>query len=120
MPRLIPSATAHLRTLMGVEMDDRHDRRGRHGTNAPVRIPADRPETRDPDVYLSRIELSDELEELGLPCAAATLATMAVRGGGPEYVKFGPYARYRRGTGHAWARSRVSAPRTTTAETDAA
>jgi hypothetical protein len=80
------------------------------------------PVTRDPadwptrDTFLSRIELSAELEKLGLPCAAATLATMAVRGGGPVYTKFGPYARYRWGTAYDWAMARLTQPRVSTSE----
>jgi hypothetical protein len=107
-----------------IEMDDvplnRHDRRRelRHGPDAPVREPVDTPwpTTRDPDSLLSRIELAAEFEKLGIPCAAATLATKAVRGGGPPFMKFGPYVRYRWGTSYAWAMGRLTEPHASTSE----
>jgi hypothetical protein len=105
---------------------NRHDRRkeARHGADAPVREPVDTPwpTTRDPadwptrDTFLSRIELSAEFEKLGIPCAPSTLSTKATRGGGPPFVKFWPYARYRWGTAYDWAMARLTAPRSSTSE----
>jgi len=53
------------------------------------------------------------------PLAPATLATMATRGGGPPFHKFGAHVLYRWGDALAWAQSRLSAPRRNTSEGDA-
>lgn len=68
---------------------------------------------------LDRRAASATLAELGFPCAAATLATLACRGGGPPFVKFGPRALYRRDDLAEWARARLTAPRRSTSEVDA-
>ena len=44
--------------------------------------------------YLSRQQASEHLLEQGLPAAVATLAKLAVVGGGPEFQKFGRFPRY--------------------------
>ncbi len=69
---------------------------------------------------LDRRAASALLAELGFPCAPATLATLACRGGGPVFVKFGSRALYRRSDLVAWAQSRLTAPRRSTSEADAA
>jgi hypothetical protein len=68
------------------------------------------------DSLLGRKETAAALTESGLPVAAATLTTMACRGGGPPYQLFGPRALYRWGDALAWARARLSAPRRSAAE----
>jgi len=47
---------------------------------------------------------------------AATLATMATRGGGPIFRKFSNRPLYRWGDGLEWAQSRLSKPIRTTSE----
>ena len=74
----------------------------------------------DPDALLTRVQLAEALTESGYPIATATLATKAVRGGGPPYQKFGPRALYRWGAALDWAKSLLTKPRKTTAEADAA
>lgn len=74
----------------------------------------------DPDVLLGRKETADALTEAGFRIAEATLTTMASRGGGPPYRRFGPRALYRWGDSLEWARSRLSAPRRSAAEHAAA
>jgi hypothetical protein len=69
--------------------------------------------------FLDRHGASALLGELGIPCAAATLATLATRGGGPLFVKFGSRALYRRDDLVEWARARLTAPRRSTSEVDA-
>jgi hypothetical protein len=70
-----------------------------------------------PDTYLPREKVPDALEkELGLRTTKTSLATMAVRGGGPKFRKFGPRAVYRWGDVVAWAESNLSSPRGSTAE----
>jgi hypothetical protein len=70
----------------------------------------------DPDALLGRKETAAALSEAGFPVAAETLTTMASRGGGPPYRRFGPRALYRWGDAVAWARARLSAPRRSAAE----
>jgi hypothetical protein len=74
----------------------------------------------DPDALLTRKATAAALTERGYPVAAGTLATKAVRGGGPPYRKFGKRVLYRLGDAVAWAQSRLSAPMRSTSETDAA
>jgi hypothetical protein len=64
-----------------------------------------------PDALLGRKETADALTESGFPVAAATLTTMACRGGGPPYKLFGPRALYRWGDSLEWAYSRLSPAR---------
>lgn len=56
---------------------------------------------------LTRRELAEFLTANGDPISAATLATMATRGGGPKYVRFNGRALYAPDDGLAWAASRV-------------
>jgi len=72
-----------------------------------------------PDMLLVRPRLAEELTKRGFPIAAATLRTMACRGGGPLYRTFGRTAIYRWGDALAWAEARLSAPRRSTSEADA-
>jgi hypothetical protein len=68
------------------------------------------------DAFLDRRELSAALTEAGLRISEATLATKAVRGGGPPYQLFGRKPLYRWGTSLKWALSRLSRPVTNTSE----
>jgi hypothetical protein len=72
----------------------------------------------DPDALLLRDRTAEELTKAGYKTATATLATMASRGGGPPYRRFGRRAVYRWGDALAWAQSRLSPPRRTTSEHD--
>jgi hypothetical protein len=72
-----------------------------------------------PNALLRRTQLAAALTELGYPLAPATLATMATRGGGPPFHKFGAHVLYRWGDALAWAQSRLSAPRRNTSGGDA-
>jgi hypothetical protein len=108
---------------------NRHDRRreARHGQDAPARepAPANWP-TSDPaewptrETRLSRADTSKELTKRGYRCAYNTLATLATRGGGPPFQKFGPFSIYTWGTSIDWAEGRLTEPRASTAENDAA
>ena len=75
---------------------------------------------RDSDEMLRRHALAHALSAAGYPTAPATLATMATRGGGPPYRLYGRIPLYRWGDALAWAESRLSAPRRTTSEGNAA
>ena len=68
------------------------------------------------DALLDRRKLSAALTAAGLPVSEATLATKAVRGGGPPYQLFGRKPLYRWGTSLEWARARLSAPVSNTSE----
>jgi hypothetical protein len=76
------------------------------------------PET--PDALLRRHEAAAALTAAGYPVARATLATRAVRGGGPPFRRFGRVPLYRWGDLLDWAQARLSAPMRSTSEADAA
>lgn len=78
------------------------------------------PDNPNPDARLSRRDIASALTRAGYPISAATLASMATRGGGPVYTLFNGRALYRTGDALAWAESRTSAPRTTACEGRAA
>jgi hypothetical protein len=73
----------------------------------------------DPDTWLRRRANAQALTDAGFPTAAATLATLATRGGGPPFRKYGRYPIYRWGDSLAWAESRLGPPVRSTAELDA-
>jgi hypothetical protein len=73
----------------------------------------------DPYQKLRRRALAAALNEVGLPTAEATLATMASRGGGPPYQLYGRIPIYTWGPSLSWAEGRLSAPRSNTSEGDA-
>jgi hypothetical protein len=86
-----------------------------------VALPAIRgPPNIHEDALLDRRELSAALSEAGFPVSAATLATKAVRGGGPPYQLFGRKPLYRWGAALDWAHARLSRPVTNTSESRAA
>jgi hypothetical protein len=62
-----------------------------------------------PNTRLSRREVAAALTAHGFRVAALTLATKAVRGGGPPYERFGKYVVYVWGPCLEWARSRLQA-----------
>lgn len=56
----------------------------------------------------TRTQAARFLQSHGLRTTAASLATMATRGGGPKFLKFGRYAQYRRSDLLEWMRLRCS------------
>ena len=72
--------------------------------------------TDNPEQLLRREGLAEDLQSLGYPITAKTLATMACRGGGPPFELFGKIPLYRRGPGRAWAQSRLASPARSTAK----
>ena len=68
---------------------------------------------------LTREEAAAALTAAGFPTSPATLATKAVRGGGPPYRRYGPRVLYQWGDALAWARSKLGPVVTSTAEFDA-
>lgn len=71
------------------------------------------------DTLLNRQQTARSLSLAGFPVSQATLSTMATRGGGPPFCKWGPRAMYRWGDVLDWAKGRLSAPRRSTSEADA-
>jgi len=68
---------------------------------------------------LSREETAQELTREGFTLSAKALATLASRGGGPAYRRFGRRALYRWSDALEWAEGRLSPPRKSTSEADA-
>ncbi len=71
-------------------------------------------------IYLTRDKIAAALRAAGYPTSTKTLATQATRGGGPPYRKFGNRPLYRLDDALVWAESRLTTPRCSTSEADAA
>ena len=65
----------------------------------------------DSGALLTRVSTACELTHAGFPISHRTLASMASRGGGPTYQKFGSRPLYRWGDALAWAHGRLTSPR---------
>jgi hypothetical protein len=64
-----------------------------------------------PDALLTRQRAASALTERGYPTSPATLATLATRGGGPVFSKFGSHrVLYRWGDLLVWANARLVGP----------
>jgi hypothetical protein len=72
----------------------------------------------NPDALLTRDQTATALTEHGYPVKAKTLATKASRGGGPPYRLFGTRPLYHWGEALAWAKSRCTEPRFSSAAGD--
>lgn len=72
------------------------------------------------DARYDRATTAEKLTAAGFPVAKKTLETLASRGGGPIFVKFGHKPLYRWGDALDWAKSRLSKPVRTTSELEAA
>jgi hypothetical protein len=72
------------------------------------------------DAKLTRTQVGAALRAEGYPVADKTLSTLASRGGGPPYHRFGARVLYRWGDALAWAEARLSPPISSTSELDAA
>jgi hypothetical protein len=73
-----------------------------------------------PNALLTRRDAAAALTAAGYPVARATLATRAVRGGGPPFRRFGARPLYRWGDLLDWAQSRLGPTIRSTSEADAA
>jgi hypothetical protein len=70
---------------------------------------------------LTRRQLAEGLTALGFKISATTLASIVTRrDDGPEYQLFNGRALYEWGPALEWARSRLSPPRRSTSQADAA
>jgi hypothetical protein len=72
------------------------------------------------DSLLTRDKAAAALSEYGYPTTRLTLSTLASRGGGPVYRRYGRRALYRWADALAWAEGRCTPPRRSTSEGDAA
>jgi hypothetical protein len=72
----------------------------------------------NPKARLQRRALAEALTEAGYPIKCATLATKAVRGGGPPYRLFGRVPLYLWSDALAWAEGRLSPVRGSSSEAD--
>src|SRR5262245_43680172 len=69
-----------------------------------------------PSSLLRRPDCATALTEAGYPVCSKTLATMASRGGGPPYHKFGRAVLYRWSEALGWAEARLSPARSSSSE----
>jgi hypothetical protein len=72
------------------------------------------------DTLLRRAEGAEALTELGFQTSAATLSTLAVRGGGPQFRLYGRFPLYRLDDLLVWAASRLTGPVASNSEAAAA
>jgi hypothetical protein len=63
-----------------------------------------------PDELLIRTQAGAALRAAGFPVADKSLATLASRGGGPPYRRFGARVLYRWGDVLSWAHARLTGP----------
>jgi hypothetical protein len=70
----------------------------------------------NPDALLRRQMTAETLTEAGYPTSEKTLATMASRGNGPPYHRYGRYPLYRWADALAWAQARLKPARSSTSE----
>ena len=63
-----------------------------------------------PDTLLDRRQLAEALCQLGFTVTRQTLETMASRGSGPPYRRWGGVVRYEWSAALVWARARLSEP----------
>jgi hypothetical protein len=94
--------------------------------NQPSQLPADAGNQEaamanfSPDAMFTRDKGAVALSDLGYPVTKATLATLASRGGGPLYRRFGKRVLYRWCDLVDWAEARCGAVRRSSSEADAA
>ncbi|MFO1124006.1 MAG: hypothetical protein U1E25_01085 [Methylocystis sp.] len=60
------------------------------------------------DTLLTRRQLAVESSKIGVPVAESSLASMASRGTGPTFCRYGRAVRYRWGDFLSWAASRTT------------
>jgi len=66
--------------------------------------------------FLRRREAAQYLQERGIPCAAKTLAKLAVVGGGPIFRRIGRIPLYQADDLDRWVTSKLSPPVASTSE----
>jgi hypothetical protein len=71
-----------------------------------------------PETLLDRKATAEALTSRGFKTKESSLATMACRGGGPIFQKFGQRVVYKWANALSWAQSRLSDPVASTSELD--
>jgi hypothetical protein len=92
-----------------------------HECQTSPTVPDEPPKRQIPDdlnAWLARSAAAAALNATGYPISSDTLATMASRGGGPQFSKWGSRALYRWRDVLEWAESRLSEPIRSTSESD--
>jgi len=69
-----------------------------------------------PTTKLRRRQAAEALATSGFPCTESGLATLATRGGGPPFQRFGRIPLYEWGALLDWAQKRLTKPVTSTSE----
>ncbi len=77
-------------------------------------------ESPSPEMKLRRKAAAAALTASGFPMTESSLSTMATRGGGPPFEKWGRIPLYTWGTTLEWAQGRLSKPVRSTSELEAA
>ena len=72
----------------------------------------------NPDALLDRKAIAEALTSLGFRTKQSTLATLASRGGGPTFQKYGQRVVYKWADALSWAQSRLSDPVASTSQLD--
>jgi hypothetical protein len=72
----------------------------------------------DPETLLRRRAVAKALSDVGFPTSPATLATLACRGNGPPFQRYGRIPLYQWGSTLEWARSRLGPLMRSTSEID--
>jgi hypothetical protein len=70
----------------------------------------------NPNSLLTRDATAAALTESGFPTSSKTLATMATRGGGPPFHRYGPRVLYRWSDALGWAEQRLGPAQQSTAK----
>jgi hypothetical protein len=70
----------------------------------------------DPHAKMPRKKMAAALTAIGYRCSPATLASLASRGGGPVFAKWGPLAIYEWVDGIRWAQAKQTAKRAAAVE----
>lgn len=71
-------------------------------------------------IFRKRKAAATYLTERGFPTSPNTLAKLATIGGGPVFQKYGNHALYTDANLDAWAEAKLSAPRRSTSDVEAA
>jgi hypothetical protein len=71
---------------------------------------------RNADPLLDRRAIAEALTALGFKTKESTLASMATRGGGPPFLKYGQRVVYKWSDALSWAHSRLAGPINSTSE----
>jgi hypothetical protein len=113
MVAMSPPRIDHLLLPIPDDLASRADKSADHNEDCAAFLGAP-----DLNALLTRKVTAETLSKAGFPISPKTLASMVTRGGGPPYRLFGARPLYRWGCALAWARGRLTEPRTHSSESD--